>query len=172
MNSNCTGTVQRLRSQFPGLAALVNFFEVAANRRAASKSADILPPELYDRIPDFVNYDTWKNCLLVSTVVRSCCLRKYRLDDRMSIVAGPFVRLQKYHKERLMSFDFQNMQTGKILPMMQVPRNIWMRECNWMPVIGGDRKALMLDVVIQFEPAEDVPVEPDSDDESYSLQCK
>ncbi|KAB8206031.1 hypothetical protein BDV34DRAFT_212685 [Aspergillus parasiticus] len=149
MNSNCTGTVQRLRSQFPGLATLVNFFEVAANRRAASKSAGILPPELYDRVLDFVDYDTWKNCLLVSTVVRSCCLRKYRLDDRMSIVAGPF-----------------------ILPMMQVPRNIWTRECNWVPVIGGDRKALMLDVVIQFEPAEDVPVEADSDDESYSSQCK
>ncbi|KAE8347051.1 hypothetical protein BDV24DRAFT_174605 [Aspergillus arachidicola] len=172
MNSNCTGTVQRLRSQFPGLAALVNFFEVAANRRAASKSAGILPPELYDRILDFVDYNTWKNCLLVSTVVRSCCLRKYRLDDRMSIVAGPFVRLQKYHKERLMSFDFQNVQTGEILPMMQVPRNIWTRECNWMPVIGSDRKALMLDVVIQFEPAEDVPVQADSDDESYSLLCK
>ncbi|PIG89734.1 hypothetical protein AARAC_005022 [Aspergillus arachidicola] len=172
MNSNCKGTVQRLRSQFPGLAALVNFFEVAANRRAASKSAGILPPELYDRILDFVDYDTWKNCLLVSTVVRSCCLRKYRLDDRMSIVAGPFVRLQKYHKERLMSFDFQNMQMGEILPMMQVPRNIWTRECNWMPVIGSDRKALMLDVVIQFEPAEDVPVQANSDDESYSLRCK
>ncbi|KAK6814122.1 hypothetical protein RU639_010138 [Aspergillus parasiticus] len=172
MNSNCTGTVQRLRSQFPGLAALVNFFEVPANRRAASKSAGILPPELYDRVLDFVDYDTWKNCLLVSTVVRSCCLRKYRLDGRMSIVAGPFVRLQKYHKERLMSFDFQNMQTGEILPMMQVLRNIWTREFNWMPVIGGDRKALMLDVVIQFEPAEDVPVEADSDDESYSLRCK
>ncbi|RAQ49590.1 hypothetical protein AFGD_002150 [Aspergillus flavus] len=172
MNSNCTGTVQRLRSQFPGLAALVNFFEVAGNRRAASNSEGILPPELYYRILDFVDYDTWKTCLLVSTMVRSCCLRKYRLDDRMSIVAGPFVRLQKYHKERLMSFDFQNMQTGKILPMMEVPRNIWMRECNWMPVIGSDRKALMLDVVIQFEPAENVPVEADSDDESYSLLSK
>lgn len=89
MQSNCTGTRRRLRGQFPGLAALVNFFEVAASRRAASKSAGILPPELYDRILDFVDYDTWKTCLLVSTVVRSWCLRKYRLDDRMRIVAGP-----------------------------------------------------------------------------------
>ncbi|KAL4860601.1 hypothetical protein BDV12DRAFT_209053 [Aspergillus spectabilis] len=165
MQSNCTGTRQRLQSQFPGLAALVNFFEVAASRRAASKSASILPPELYDRILDFVDYNTWKICLLVSTVVRSLCLRKYRLDDRMRIVAGPFVRLQKYHKERLASFNFENMQSGEILPMMRVPHSIWTEEYNWMPVIGSDRRALMLDISIQFEPAGDVPVEADSDDE-------
>ncbi|KAJ6126033.1 hypothetical protein N7471_010526 [Penicillium samsonianum] len=124
MNSNCTGTIRRLRSQFPGLAALVNFFEVAASRRAASKSEGILPPEMYDSILDFADYDTWKACLRVSTVVRSCCLRRYRLDDRVRIVAGPSVRLQKYHKERLMSFDFENIQTSKILPMMHVPHCI------------------------------------------------
>ena len=165
MNTNCTGTRQRLQSLFPGLAALANFFEVAASRRAASKSAGILPPELYDLILDFVDYDTWKACLLVSAVFRSRCLRKYRLDDRMRIVAGPFVRLQRRHKERLVSFDFENMQTGEILPMMQDPRCIWTEEYNWMPVIGRDRKALMLDIVIQFMRAGDVPVEADSDDE-------
>ncbi|PYI31458.1 hypothetical protein BP00DRAFT_474996 [Aspergillus indologenus CBS 114.80] len=164
MKTNCTGTRQRLQSQFPGLAALVNFFDAAASRRAASKSAGILPPELYDRILDFVDYDTWKTCLLVSTVFRSRCLRKYRLDDRMRIVAGPFVRLQRHHKERLLSFDFENMQTGEILPMMQDPRCVWMEESNWMPVIGRDRKVLMLDILIQFMPAGDVPVEADSDE--------
>jgi hypothetical protein len=35
-----------------------------------------------------------------------------------------------------------------------------------MPLIGsGQRAALMVDVVVWFEPAEDVPVEADSDDE-------
>ncbi|KAH6985576.1 hypothetical protein EDB80DRAFT_782867 [Ilyonectria destructans] len=165
MQSNCTGTARRLRRQFPGLAALVNFFEVAVSRRAASKSAGILPSELYGRILDFVDYDTWKTCLVVSPVVRSYCLRKYQLDDWMRIVAGPFVRLQKYHKERLLSFDFEDMQTGKILSMMQVPRCSRTEEYNWMPVIGSDRKALMLDMVVQFEPAGNVPVEADSDDE-------
>jgi hypothetical protein len=165
MNSNCTGTTRRLRSQFPGLAALVNFFEVAASRRAASKSQGILPTELYDRIVDFVDYDTWKACLLVSSVVRACCLRKYRLDDRMRIAAGPFKRLQENYEEPLMSFNFENMQTGKILPMRHVPHCYSREECNWMPVIGSDRKALMLDVIIQFEPVGAGPVEPDSDDE-------
>src|SRR3569833_1013603 len=36
MQSNCTGSAERLRDQFPGLMSLVNFFEVAASRRAAS----------------------------------------------------------------------------------------------------------------------------------------
>jgi hypothetical protein len=165
MRSNCTGTSRRLHSEFPGLAALVNFFEVAANRRAASKSTGILPSELYALILDFVDYDTWKNCLLVSTEVRYWCLRKYRLDDRMGIVAGPFVRLHKYRNEPLVSFNFENMQTGGILPMIQDPGCIRTEECNWMPVIGSDRKVLMLDVGIQYKPAGDVPVEPDNDDE-------
>ncbi|PLN85269.1 hypothetical protein BDW42DRAFT_1827 [Aspergillus taichungensis] len=165
MQSNCTGTRHRLQSMFPGLAALVNFFEVAANRRAASKPGGTLPPELYNQILDFVDYDTWKTCLLVSTDFRFWCLRRYRLDDRMRIVGGPFVRLQKYHKERLVSFNFEDTRTGKILPMKWVPYDHSMEEYNWMPIIGSDRRALMLDVCIQFEPARDVPVEADSDDE-------
>jgi hypothetical protein len=36
-------------------------------------------------------------------------------------------------------------------------------EYRWMPVIGSDRRALMIDVSIQFDPAKDVPVEADSD---------
>ncbi|KAL4751940.1 hypothetical protein BDW72DRAFT_192451 [Aspergillus terricola var. indicus] len=168
MNSNCTGTRRRLRSEFPGLAALVNFFEVAASRRAASKSTGILPPELYDLILDFVDYDTWKACLLVSTVFRSRGLRKYRLDNRMRIVAGPFVRLDRFHKKRLASFDFEIIQTGEIIPMIQVSRCITTEECNWMPIIGHDRRALMLDVVTQFEQARDIPIEADSDDECAS----
>ena len=43
-----------------------------------------------------------------------------------------------------MSFDFQNIQTDEILLMIQVPHRIWTEKCNWMPVIGSDRKALML----------------------------
>lgn len=168
MNSNCTGTRRRLRSEFPGLAALVNFFEVAANRRAASKSAGILPLELYDLILGFVDYDTWKACLLVSTFFRSRALRRYRIDDRMRIVAGPFVRRGKnFYKWRLTSFDFENIQTGEITPMIQVSNRIKTEECNWMPIIGHDRRALMLDVVIQFELARDIPVEVDSDDDLH-----
>ena len=173
MRSNCTGSVERLRDQFPGLMALVNFFEVAASRRAASKSSVILPlvnssevaasggaeskfpiilpSELHDRILAFINYDTWKTCLVVSRKFRSYCLRKFRLDDRWSIVAGPFVENRKGPR---LSFDFENTQTRKILRMMQVqaPRLYRTEECNWMPVIGSDRKALMLDTVVQFEP--------------------
>ncbi|POR31107.1 Uncharacterized protein TPAR_08673 [Tolypocladium paradoxum] len=164
--SNCTGTARRLRGQFPGLAALVNFFDVAASRRAASKSVGLLPAELYGRILDFVDYDTWKACSVVSPEFRSYTLLKYRLDGRMRILGGPFVRLGRYRNERLLSFDFENMETGEILPMMGTSFRLRRHNYDWMPVIGSDRKALMVDVVVRFTPAMDVPVEADSDDES------
>ncbi|KAI0185666.1 hypothetical protein EV127DRAFT_441051 [Xylaria flabelliformis] len=159
------GTARRLQSHFPGLAALVNFFEIAANRRAASKLRGILPSELYDTILEFVDYDTWKICASVSTEFRYSCLRKYRVDDKTRIVAGPFVRSPRSsEKGRLLSFEFQNMETGRVLPAMQT-YCFSTQELNWMPLIGSDRKALMLNVVVQFEPAVDIPVENDSEDE-------
>lgn len=171
---DCTGTIRRLGGQFPGLAALVNFFEVAANRRAASNSMGIFPPELYGLILEFVDYDTWKNCLLVSTTFRSSCLRYYRLNDWSRIVAGPFVRPTKKGRAeplRLMSFDFENIETGETIPMTQQSQHSFalysrLEEFNFMPVIGNDPKVLMVDMLMQFEPAEDVPVAADSDDES------
>ncbi|PCD21341.1 hypothetical protein AU210_016307 [Fusarium oxysporum f. sp. radicis-cucumerinum] len=166
MQSNCTGTARRLQKHFPGLAALVNFFDVAARRRATSKTAGILPLELHDRILDFVDYDTWKNYSVISREVHHCCLCKYRLDDHTRVVAGPFVRLQGHHKKRLLSFDFENMQTGNIVPMIEVPRCFRTERCNWMPIVGNDRKTLMLDVFVQYEPAGDVPAEDDSNDDA------
>ncbi|KAM4054609.1 hypothetical protein HRG_005445 [Hirsutella rhossiliensis] len=117
--------------------------------------------------PDLVDYDTWKACSVVSYEFRYYSLFKHRVNDCMRIVSGPFVRLQNCggKMERRLSFNFENMQTGKILPMMEVPSRGWMEECNSMPVIGSDRKALMADMVVQFRPVEDVPVEADSDDE-------
>jgi hypothetical protein len=166
------GSRRSLQSHFPGLAALVSFFEVAGTRRAVSKSEGIVPWELYDLILDFVDYDTWKTCLLVSTTVRSLCLRKYRLDDRTRIVAGPFVRVRHSNKSRVLSFDFENMETGKILPMMWVSHSFRTEQYNWMPIIGRDhRRALMLDVAIQFEPAGHVPVEAGDDDECGGCPC-
>ncbi|KAI5864419.1 hypothetical protein GGS23DRAFT_596052 [Durotheca rogersii] len=174
MQSNCTGSADGLRDHFPGLASLVNFFEAAASRRATSQSSAILsrsstppkspraaaqrpsqpvilPPELHDRILDFVDDDTWRTCLVVSRKFRFSCLRKFRLDDRMSIVAGPFV---EHHEEPRLSFNFEDTQTGKIFRTAEGPHfHRRTEEYNWMPVIGSDRKALMLNVVVQFEPA-------------------
>lgn len=163
MEMNCTGTARKLRNHFPGLVALVNFFDAAMSRRAATKSG-FLPPELYGRILDFVDYDTWKTCSVASRELRSYCLLKYRLDDQMRIVSGPFVRLERCHgeEERVLSFNFENMQTGKILPMMQDLSCYSTKEYNWMPIIGSDRKTLMLDVAAQFKPAGTVAVEIDS----------
>ncbi|KAI1120303.1 hypothetical protein F5Y10DRAFT_290016 [Nemania abortiva] len=166
----CTGAVRRLQSDFPGLAALVNFFDVAADRRVASKSAGILPNELYDQILEYVDYNTWRTCASVSTAFRYSCFRKYRIDDKTRIIAGPFVRLQRHfdYADPLLSFEFEHMQTGQVLPVIERPKLTLRKELNWMPLIGSDRKAVMLDVFLQFEPAVDIPVENDGDDGSLS----
>ncbi|KAK3299558.1 uncharacterized protein B0H64DRAFT_415832 [Chaetomium fimeti] len=149
VRATCTGTAQELRENFPGLAALVNFFDAATNRL------------LYHRILDFTDYDTWHNCSVVSPQLHAYCLFKYRLDDRLRIVAGPFAKLQGV---QLLSFDFEDLETGEILPMMQVQRHCGAEKYRWMPLIGGERKALMVDVVVQFGPADDVPVGEESGD--------
>lgn len=167
MQSNCTGTVRKLRNYFPGLAAMVNFFDAAASRCAASKLTSLLPLEVYHRILDFVDYDTWKSCSMVSHELRLYCLSKYRIDSCTRIVAGPFIRMDKYSKKRVVSFNFENMKTGKIVPMTEYRRNFETKQCNWMPLIGSGRRVLMLDVFIQFESAENEPVQSESDDKPY-----
>ncbi|KAK3363722.1 hypothetical protein B0T25DRAFT_528341 [Lasiosphaeria hispida] len=171
MRSNCTGSAESLRDQFPGLMSLVHFFEIAARRRAASKpsvlhpflnppeavascgtaskSPIVLLPKLQNRILDFVDNDTWKACSVVSRSFRSYCLQRFRLDDRMNIVAGPFV---EDYKGPQLSFDFEDTQTEEISRKMLSPSLSSTKECNWMPVIGSDRKALMLYTIVQFEP--------------------
>ncbi|KAI1734271.1 hypothetical protein F4680DRAFT_357644 [Xylaria scruposa] len=161
LGSSGTATERTLQKHFPGLAALVNFFEIAANRHAASKTRGIFPVELYHQIIDFVDYDTWKTCLTVSTEFRSYCLSKYRLDDRTRIVGDPFV--SRFGNHESLSFNFENMQTGKILPMARRGFDFTTPELNWMPLIGSDRKALMLNVVVQFE--EEAPRSDDHSDD-------
>ncbi|KAI0966608.1 hypothetical protein F4678DRAFT_484202 [Xylaria arbuscula] len=152
----CPEGVQELQSQFPGVAALVNFFEVAANRRAASRTRGIFPVELYDEILEYVDYDTWKTCASVSTDLRFSCLRKYRVDEKTRILGGPVIQSPEFPENRLLSFEFENLQTGQILPAISTCCHRRTKELNWMPLIGIDRKALMLHVVVQFETAEDI----------------
>lgn len=167
MQSNCTGTMARIRSQFPGVCALVNFFSVASSRRAAVMSAGPpFPPEIYSRILDLVDYNTWMSCCVVSPTFRRHALGEYRLDDLRGIVSGPFLRRQQRPREEglgepLLSFNFKHIQTGKIVPMMEIPRARSIEEYNWMPIIGDRQKALMVNVMVQFVPAENVPMETD-----------
>lgn len=167
LQSNCTGTRRRLREQFPGLAALVNFLEVAADRRAINKSVGTFPQELYCRILDFADYDTWKTCLRVSKELRSECLKKYRLDDSTRIVGGPFVRLSRNRRDRLLSFEFQDMQHGETLEVTEDRTRYQTYKHNWTPLIGEDqgRTALMLDINMQFEPADEMPLQTDSEED-------
>jgi hypothetical protein len=46
--------------------------------------------------------------------------------------------------------------------MIQAWNWLYLDECNWMPLIGSDWKALMVDVSMQFEPVDDMQVETHS----------
>ncbi|KJZ70845.1 hypothetical protein HIM_09759 [Hirsutella minnesotensis 3608] len=163
MRSNCTATAHSLEGHFPGLAALVKFFDVAATRFAATRSRGRLPPEMYERILDFVDYDTWKACLVVSTDFRFYCLRKYRIDTRHRIVGGPFVRLSERPTKRL-SFDVEYLQTGNVVPMMQHLSRGSTEGLEWNPIIGDERKVIMTNVTIRFEQVGDAPLYDGSDE--------
>lgn len=82
--------LRRLSGLYPGLAALAKFFDVAAGRRAVPRPGR-LPLELYDLILGHVDRDTWRACAAVSRDLRALCLCRFRLDDSISVVAGPVV---------------------------------------------------------------------------------
>ncbi|KAK7969318.1 hypothetical protein PG988_008391 [Apiospora saccharicola] len=167
IRDNCTGSPRRLRKYFPGLAALLNFFDVAADRRLVSRSTVTLPAELYDRILDFTDFEAWKSCLGVSQAFRSSCFRKYRLDEHKRIVAGPFVRLNRYRymEDRVLAFNIEDMKRGAIWPIMEERGLYSSREFCWAPIIGsGERQGLMFDVRAQFDLAWNPRVEDDSED--------
>ncbi|KAJ5113162.1 hypothetical protein N7456_001696 [Penicillium angulare] len=128
MELGCERTINALRRHFPGLPALVNFFATAASRRATCKSRGVFPLEIYARILEFVDCDTWKSCSFVSTWLRSLSVDKYyRLNDQISIAAGPLLEFDRhlfrngsyrrgnYRRQSYMCFDFENSKTNKIL---------------------------------------------------------
>ncbi|KAI0416560.1 hypothetical protein F5X98DRAFT_387930 [Xylaria grammica] len=153
--TSMAGTPQRLQRNYSGVAALTNFFEVAANRRAVSKSNGVFPMELYYQVVDFVDCDTLKACSGVSRGIRDYCLRKYyRLDERMRIVAGPFEILPGMEIP-VLAFHFEDMATGKILSLRHACSFRYDRlrgSPTWMPIVGmGDRRALISQVVMRFQ---------------------
>ncbi|KAI1308105.1 hypothetical protein F5Y03DRAFT_383592 [Xylaria venustula] len=167
----CPNTVQELQSQFPGLAALVNFFDVATNRRVASTTRGIFPAEIYDEILQYVDYDTWKACASVSTELRFTCLSKYRINENTRIARGPVIQWPMFPDNHLLSFEFENPQTGQILPAVSSSSRKRTKRLNWMPLIGIDREVLMFHVIVQFEQEEDedadIYMKSDPDHKSY-----
>ncbi|CAG7945815.1 unnamed protein product [Penicillium salamii] len=159
----CTGRIDQLQTHFPGLIELVNFFEAAASRCAASPFIGTLPSEVYERVINFVDYETWKTCLSVCRVFRACCLRKHRLIESKAIIGGPFERQQNPHSRPHISFMFEDLKKGEVRSMTQVLRCQRTEELegNWMPIVGSKRKALMTNVNVQFKPAHPAQVEGD-----------
>ncbi|KAJ4305953.1 hypothetical protein N0V88_000743 [Collariella sp. IMI 366227] len=139
---------------YPGLATLINFFDVAAARRSAAKSSGALPQEMYCRILDHCDYDTWTAFSLVSPAVRSHSLINWRIDRHASIVR----RLSAPHNDnepfRLTIIDWWETLSLKERPCAEDCRVL--SEWNWMPIFGTNRRALMSDVCLEFvEDAQD-----------------
>ncbi|KAJ8123650.1 hypothetical protein O1611_g9541 [Lasiodiplodia mahajangana] len=160
-----TGTRDGLQTEFPGLAALVNFFDAGAGRRATSKSPGVFSPELYAKILEFVDYDTWRVCLEVSTEIRAMCLKRYWLDDRRRLARGPFTRPRNSDGHPCLSFDFQDLHKGKVVLTRPAELPTCSVEFDWMPVIGREQNSVMLRVRLQFESAEDIPEKIEESDE-------
>ncbi|KAI0103219.1 hypothetical protein GGR51DRAFT_561903 [Nemania sp. FL0031] len=149
------GTRKKLQTYFPGLASLVNFLDVAARRSAASKTWGVFPPEIYGKILEHADYDTWKACLSVSTVIRDYCLEKYRLDDRRIVVGGPSTKTLSDSTDFYMTFDFENLQTGQIV-VAAIRSPGYPVELDSMPIVGWEQKAIMLNVRLRFNSTEDI----------------
>lgn len=143
----------RSRTDFyPGFTALVNFFDVAARRRSADKSTGRLPPELFCHILDKVDYDTWRTCSAVSPAFRSYCHLKYRIDDEWRIALTPAP--QGSNNTALFSFDVENMFTRETIRLTEVEDKghcHGLPGCNWMPIVGDDPSALMVNVLLEFQ---------------------
>ncbi|KAI0016982.1 hypothetical protein F4780DRAFT_629032 [Xylariomycetidae sp. FL0641] len=144
------GSADAIRTDFPGIAALVNFFFVAESRRAAaklskSKAIRDLPAEVYGLILEHVDYETWKTCSVVSPPFRAACFRKYRLDDHHSIVGGTVEQPR-----------FKVKRTGKVVDVQRndAKFNDWPNyHYHWFPVVGGfggQEKAIILDALIAY----------------------
>lgn len=52
----------------------------------------------------------------------------------------------------------------RVHAMTWEPRGIRNHECQWMPGIGSDRKAVMVGVSVLYEPADDGPVDARTND--------
>ncbi|KAL2887784.1 hypothetical protein HOO65_040121 [Ceratocystis lukuohia] len=175
--THCTGTPQNLKRFFPGLAALFNFFEVAAVRGCSYRHEKSLPVEIYDHILDFVNFRTWKTCLTVSSEIRAVCLGKYRLSRLHRLVRGPFVTREEKQKQLVLSYLFENIKTQqKYTGTTVVPGGDGddvINESNWMPIIGtGKRRVLMNDIKVQFIPTLNGQVLERIDDTSLLIQFR
>ncbi|SPQ23350.1 8bb7b5de-d412-4a38-bd2c-279fa3d1e022 [Thermothielavioides terrestris] len=135
---------------YPGLAALINFFDAATNRRTAVRTTGVFPPEIYHSIIDHLEYYPWQRCSAVSPAFRSYCGDRFRVDDDWYIMANSASGL---HDGEDLSFDMKNMRTGRIEHVREVALG-WggtgFELFSWMPIIGNGPWALMTEVLLEF----------------------
>lgn len=148
-------SLERLQSDFRGLAALVNFFDAAANRAAATDVTGIFPLELYSMILDFADQETWRACSLVSKGFRNACMLRYKIDDHLALRRAPF-EWSNAAGEHLVSFCFEDVRTGHVTSTVPGDESERTETWNWVPVLGQwPRMAVMKEVSLEYLEAEE-----------------
>jgi hypothetical protein len=154
--------------RYPGFSALVNFFDVAQRRLSATKSNGVLPNEMYWRILDHTDFETWRTCSVVSPAFRSHCLLKHRIDVQWRILPIPAPTPSSL--EEMLSMRIESMHTEKTLPLVEIENKSTVASCfalsqyNWMPIIGMEPRALMVNVSLNFGESGEQPAADDEVD--------
>ncbi|AEO63920.1 uncharacterized protein THITE_157833 [Thermothielavioides terrestris NRRL 8126] len=142
---------QSRSKSYPGLAALINFFDAATNRRTAVRSTGVFPPEIYYAIIDQLDYNTWRTSSAVSPTFRFYCSARFRVDPSMCVMARSVSGLRDGEN---LSFIVKNMRTGKTMRVEEVPFG-WgghsIAWSSWMPIIGDGPWAIMTEVLFEYE---------------------
>lgn len=163
-HGSCADTVPGLERNYPGLAAMVNFFRSSADRAAAAaRNRGILTTEMLNLVLDASDSDTCREIARASEELRDRGLGRHWLNDKTRLSAEPLIRYrpsvlgeghsqgQEPVPERLVAFNFEQTSTGHRRAMVQSAFNPWDGDLvEWIPVIGGHRRALMLDVTVRF----------------------
>lgn len=168
--SNCFGSKRKLETYYPGICALVNFFEVAQTRASTAKRAHKLPTEIFRQVVDCVDYDTWKILQNLHHSFRDVCLARFRIDSTWSIIGDPVARKSReasdrsgFRERHLLSFDMEHSASADVRSITQVFAESGTFLNTWVPIIGDERKVMMLDVKLNFQETGRNPLE-DGDD--------
>lgn len=148
---------ESFRQCFPGFVSLMNFFDTAMNRRAASRSPSRLPPEICYRILECTDDTTYLACAKVSENFRAYCLQNFRAG-RWKIISEPWsghtLRVWRRRYE-VMAFTFVDRQTSEVIQLKVFPHDpvgyAGRYEHNWSPIVGSGREVILSDVSLNFE---------------------
>ncbi|KAL1954861.1 hypothetical protein VTO42DRAFT_503 [Malbranchea cinnamomea] len=140
-------SVDHFNHYLPGFVALINFFNVAKDRsyRRLGTTQGVFPTEIYNRIVDYMDCDTYHACADISPAFRGYCRRHYRIDNYV------FKKI-KFKEGKLPILTAIDIETGEeqLLKIYQKPPGYaHTSSYPWTTVIGSERPSVLTQVGIQ-----------------------